>query len=223
MHHGLGDNLLIKKGAEASLFLEDWHGQKVIMKRRLPKRYRLPEIDKKISTYRTLHEAQLLHFAKQAGVPTPTIFMVDLTDFNIIMQFIEGKQVKQVLNNYSSRERRSLSKYIGEHIGLLHRNDIIHGDLTTSNIILTESGKVVFLDFGLGEKTIELESKGIDLHLMKRAFESTHFRYAEECFSAVLEGYTRVVGEKMTKRVLEKISEIEKRGRYISERGKAEG
>jgi len=214
--------MLVKKGAEASLFLEDWQGRRVIMKRRLPKKYRLPEIDEKIRAYRTVHESQLLHHAKKAGVLTPTIFMVDLTDSNIIMEFVEGKQVKQILDNLSSEERQSLSRHIGELIGRLHCNSIIHGDLTTSNMILTPRGKVVFVDFGLGEKTVELELRGVDLHLMKRAFQSTHFRYAEECFNAVLEGYAKVVGVEVAKKVLLKIGEIEKRGRYISERRKVE-
>lgn len=214
--------MLVKKGAEASLFLEDWQGRRVIMKRRLPKKYRLPAIDEKIRTYRTVHESQLLHYAKEAGVPTPTIFMVDLADSNIVMEFVKGKQVKQILNDLSSEERRSLSRRIGELIGRLHHQAIIHGDLTTSNILLTPSGKVVFVDFGLGEITYELELRGVDLHLMKRTFQSTHFRYAEECLDAVLEGYAVVVGVEMAEKVLEKIREIEKRGRYISERGRKE-
>lgn len=210
--------MLLKKGAEASLFLEDWQGRRVIMKRRLPKRYRLPEIDEKIRIYRTVHEAQLLHYAKEAGVPTPTIFTVDLADSNIIMEFVEGKQVKQVLDSMAQEERRSLCRQMGELIGCLHRRNIIHGDLTTSNMILTPSGRVFFVDFGLGEKTAELELRGVDLHLMKRAFQSVHFRHAEECFQHVLEGYAQVVGEEMKSKVYDKISEIEKRGRYVSER-----
>ncbi len=210
--------MLVKKGAEASLFLEDWQGRKVIMKRRLPKKYRLPAIDEKIRTYRTVHESQLLHYAKEAGVPTPTIFLVDLADSNIIMEFVEGKQVKQILNSLFPEERRSLSTHVGELIGRLHSNDIIHGDLTTSNMIVTSHGRVVFVDFGLGEKSGELELNGVDLHLMKRAFQSVQFHHADECFSAVLEGYTRIVGDEVAKKVLGKVNEIERRGRYISER-----
>jgi len=213
--------LLIKKGAEASLFLEDWQSRKVIMKLRLPKKYRIDEIDEKIRAYRTIHESQLLHYAKKAGVPTPTVFMVELVDSNIIMEFVEGKQVKQILKDLSFDERRRLSRHIGNLIGRLHSNNIIHGDLTTSNMILTSSGNVVFVDFGLGERTVELELQGVDLHLMKRAFQSTHFRFAEECFNSVIEGYAEVVGHKTVEKVLEKISEIEKRGRYVSERRKA--
>ncbi len=215
--------MLIRKGAEASLFLENWEGRKVIMKRRLPKKYRLEKIDKKIRTYRTLHESQLLHDAKEAGVPTPTIFMVDLVDSNIILEFVPGKQVKKVLRDLSEEERQHLCNDVGTLIARLHSRDIVHGDLTTSNMILNRYGKVVFLDFGLSEKTVELEPKGIDLHLMKRALESTHFDYSDECFKAVMEGYRELAGEEVTQKVLRKIREIERRGRYISDRRRING
>ena len=210
--------MLIKKGAEANLYLEEWHNRKVIMKQRLPKKYRIQELDKEIRSQRTMHEPHIIHKAKEAGVPTPTIFMVDLAEANIIMEAVDGKQVKQVLNDLSSEERLRLSRHIGELIGRLHNNGIIHGDLTTSNMILTPYGKVVFVDFGLSERSTELETKGVDLHLMKRAFQSTHYKYAKECFEAVMEGYAEVVGEGEAKNVLEKIREIERRGRYVSER-----
>ncbi len=210
--------MLIKKGAEANLYLEEWHNRKVIMKRRLPKRYRIQELDKEIRSQRTVHEPHIIHKAKEAGVPTPTIFMVDVAEANIIMEFVEGKQVKQVLNDLPPEERLRLSRHIGGLIGRLHKHGIIHGDLTTSNMILTPYGKVVFVDFGLSERSTELETKGVDLHLMKRAFQSTHYKYARECFEAVLEGYAEVVGEEEAKNVLEKIREIERRGRYVSER-----
>ena len=127
-------------------------------------------------------------------------------------------RVKQILNDLSAEERTRLCRHIGEHIGRLHKNGMIHGDLTTSNMILTSSGKVVFVDFGLSEQTSELEARGVDLHLMKRAFMSTHYKYAEESFRAVIEGYEKIMGKKATEELLEKIREIEKRGRYISGR-----
>ena len=210
--------LLIKKGAEASLYLASWHGRKVIMKKRLPKKYRLSKLDEQIKTYRTIHEPQLIHEAKKAGVPSPTIFLVNVKDATIIMEFIEGRQVKQLLNEASKSERQILCLRIGELIGRLHRYGIIHGDLTTSNMILSSEGKIFFVDFGLGEKSKELEARGVDLHLMKRALQSTHFRFVEECFNAVIEGYSKVLGSETGKNVLDKIREIERRGRYISER-----
>ncbi len=210
--------VLIKKGAEASLFLEEWHNRKVIMKRRLPKKYRIPELDLMIRSQRTIHEPNLIHKAKEAGVPTPTIFMVDVAAANIVMEFVEGKQVKEVLDHVSAEERLRLSKLIGRMIGRLHKHGIIHGDLTTSNMILTPYGKVVFVDFGLSEMSVELEPKGVDLHLMKRTLYSTHYKHAKECFKAVMSGYAESVGTEEAKKVAAKIREIEKRGRYVADR-----
>jgi len=210
--------MLIKKGAEASLFLETWHNRKVIMKRRLPKKYRIPELDLMIRSQRTVHEPNIIHKAKEAGVPTPTIFMVDVAEANIIMEFVEGKQIKEILDHVSSEERLTLSSLIGRMIGRLHKHGIIHGDLTTSNMILTPYGKVVFVDFGLSERSVELEPKGVDLHLMKRALQSTHYKHAKECFKAVMNGYGEAVGKEEAKKVTAKIREIEKRGRYVAER-----
>jgi Kae1-associated kinase Bud32 len=210
--------MLIKKGAEANLYLTDWHNRKVVLKQRLSKEYRIPEIDEKIRSQRTIHEPQIIHKAKEAGVPTPTIYMIDILDATIIMEFVKGKQVKQILSDLSDKERRSLCRHIGNLIGHLHTYGIIHGDLTTSNMILTPTGKVVFVDFGLSEHSIELENRGVDLHLMKKTFQSSHFKYAKECFAAVMEGYRRFMGEDVTKDVVGKIREIERRGRYISAR-----
>ncbi len=210
--------MLIKKGAEASLYLENWLGRKVILKKRLSKKYRVPELDKEIQSQRTRHEPQVMHKSKEAGVPTPIIFLVDLANSTIIMEYVEGKQVKHVLNDLPSDERRKLCQHIGELVGRLHGSGIVHGDLTTSNMILTPMGEVVFIDFGLSEQTWEIEARGVDLHLMKRAIASTHFMYADECFEAIKDGYENVIGKKATVEVLEKITEIERRGRYISER-----
>jgi len=213
---------LLKKGAEASLYLVDWHGRKMIMKKRLPKKYRPPILDEQIRTYRTIHEPQLMHEAKKAGVPTPTIFWVDIKNTTIIMDFIEGRQIKQLLSETSKDVRQDLCFLIGKLIGKLHKHGIIHGDLTTSNMLLNSEGKIFFVDFGLGEKSNELEARGIDLHLMKRALQSTHFRFSEECFSAVLRGYSQVLSVETMGNILAKIGEIEKRGRYIAERRKEE-
>jgi TP53 regulating kinase-like protein len=209
---------LLKKGAEASLFLVSWHGRRVIIKARFPKKYRPSELDAQIRNYRTAHEPQLMHEAKKAGVPTPTIFLVDAKNAVIVMEFIDGKQIKQLLGDLSEKERAKVCVRIGELIGRLHMHGVVHGDLTTSNMILNSEGKIFLVDFGLGEKTMELEARGVDLHLMKRALQSTHYQFAEECFEAVVRGYAEVLGEGEAEKVLEKIREIEKRGRYVAER-----
>jgi TP53 regulating kinase-like protein len=214
--------MLMKKGAEANLYLADWHGRKVVLKKRLPKEYRPSALDEQIRAYRTVHEPQLMHEAKKAGVPTPIIFLVQVESTTITMEYVPGKQVKQLLNEVSKTERRNLCFRIGESIGKLHQYGIVHGDLTTSNLIRHPEGKVFFVDFGLGDKTMELEARGVDLHLMKRALQSTHYKFADECFDSAIKGYSTSLGSKTAEKVLDKIKEIERRGRYIAERRESE-
>ncbi len=209
---------LIKKGAEASLFLTEWHNRKAIIKVRIPKRYRPEALDKQIRSYRTVHEPQLMHEAKAAGVATPLIYMVNVPESTIIMQYIEGQQMKGLLNQAAKIDRHAICVAIGESVAHLHKAGLIHGDLTTSNMIQAPDGRIFFVDFGLGEKNIELEAKGVDLHLLKRALQSTHYMFWEECFQAVLCGYTSVLGVELAEKVYEKTREIERRGRYIEER-----
>ena len=121
----------------------------------------------------------------------------------------------------ASEKRQALCVKIGELIGRLHKHGLIHGDLTTSNMILKAEGKIFLVDFGLGEKTKELEARGVDLHLMKRALQSTHYDMAAECFKHVQEGYAIVLGARDAGKVFGKIREIERRGRYVDERKQA--
>ena len=214
----VAEQTLFKKGAEASLYLADWHCRKVVIKVRIPKRYRPEALDEQIRSYRTVHEPQLMHEAKAAGVPTPLIYMVNVPEASITMEYVEGQQIKQLLNRIPQGKRRELCVSIGELIGKLHNHGLIHGDLTTSNMILSPEGKIFFVDFGLGEKNSELEAEGVDLHLMKRALQSTHYRFWEECFKGVLCGYSSVLGSEATEKIYEKIKEIERRGRYVEER-----
>ena len=214
--------ILLKKGAEASLYLTEWHGRKVIKKARHRKQYRPVELDTKIRSYRTIHEPQLMHEAKRAGVPTPLIFLVDTQNSAITMEFIEGKQVKGALARVSKKKREEVCFNIGLLIGKMHKQGVIHGDLTTSNMILGREGKIFLVDFGLGEKNSEAESRGVDLHLMKRALQSTHYQFAEECFKNVMKGYSEVLGIENSKKAFEKIHEIERRGRYVDERKKGQ-
>ncbi len=211
-------SVLLKKGAEASLYLADWQNRQVIIKQRLPKKYRPQQLDQTIRRYRTVHEPQLMHEARRAGVPTPIIFLVDVENSTIVMEYIEGHPVKQLLDALCELDRKELCRKIGEGIAKLHAYGVVHGDLTTSNMILSSEGRVFFVDFGLGDKTIELEAKGVDLHLLRQALQSTHFKVADECFSWVLKGYGEVVGLEAKATVLEKVREIEKRGRYVGER-----
>lgn len=213
---------IINKGAEANLILEDFSKimypndvDKALIKHRISKKYRVKKLDKKLRNSRTSLEAKLLSDAKKAGVPTPTVYRVDRKKMKIIMDYIEGDAVKEFLEDLVSKSRRKLCETVGEQIGRLHDFGIIHGDLTTSNMIKSEEGKIYFIDFGLGEYNSSVESRGTDLHLLHRTLKSTHFKIADEAFQATLEGYKREMG-KEGEEVIQRMKEIESRGRYIS-------
>ncbi|MHA1787795.1 MAG: KEOPS complex kinase/ATPase Bud32 [Candidatus Helarchaeota archaeon] len=205
--------MLFKKGAEANLYLETWYGKKIIRKYRYKKAYRIEELDFQLRRSRTFHEAKLLLEARKIGVPTPFIYMIDVKNTSIYMDYIEGNQLKKDMNHLINKNL--ICEKVGEKIGLLHSNDIIHGDLTTSNIIIAKNGIIYFIDFGLGGFSSSLEDKGVDLHLIKKALESTHYKFADECFDAILTGYKRIVGAEFLQNIKVKITEIESRGRYF--------
>jgi TP53 regulating kinase-like protein len=209
---------LLKKGAEANIYLDEFNSEKVIVKLRVSKRYRLPIIDSKIREYRTFHEAQLINETKKTGISTPAIIFIDKANFEIIMQYIEGERLKDYLQKIDDDQRIKLCYRIGNMVARLHQKGIIHGDLTTSNMILTPASQIYFIDFGLGFHSKDVEHQGVDLYLLKKAFQSFHFKYAEKCFRSVMQGYRKTVKRKKFLEISEKIKEIEKRGRYIPER-----
>ncbi|WP_456449974.1 Kae1-associated kinase Bud32 [Palaeococcus sp. (in: euryarchaeotes)] len=215
---------LIKQGAEARIYLASFKElyfplgtEKVIIKDRIPKKYRIKEIDEKLRRERTVREARILYKAKEFGVNVPHIYEVDLKDMRIVMEFIEGERLKELLDRVPMKERLELCKEIGRQLGKIHEAGIVHGDLTTSNMIL-KGGKIYFIDFGLADFDPTLEAQGVDLHLLKRAMESTHYKWFDKGFEAVLQGYAEIRGKEKTDEVKEKIGEIESRGRYVRER-----
>ncbi|MEM2192167.1 MAG: Kae1-associated kinase Bud32 [Candidatus Hadarchaeales archaeon] len=218
---------LLKKGAEADICLEDYSKlfykggeEKVIVKHRIPKGYRIPEIDLGLRKFRTLLEAKLISDAKRAGVPTPAIYKIDTEEMKLIMEFVEGTQLKKVLEAMPAPEMKRICREVGRLVARLHKAGIVHGDLTTSNMILTRDGRIVFIDFGLGEYTRSVEERGVDLHLLKRALLSAHFKICEKAFKAVLEGYRAELGEE-AEEVIKRAEEIEKRGRYVPKEERA--
>jgi len=209
---------LIRKGAEANLYLVTLYGRDIVVKERIRKSYRVDQLDQKIRSYRTVHEAQMIHEAKKAGVSTPVIYLIDEPGCKIMMEHLQGPRLKEELATASPSRRKSICYFVGNSIGRLHRNQIIHGDLTTSNMILTDEEKVSFIDFGLSFQSNEIEDKGVDIHLVKRALDSTHYAYAEPCFRSILVGYETAVGAREAQQALLRAKEIERRGRYFAER-----
>ncbi|MFX1518623.1 MAG: KEOPS complex kinase/ATPase Bud32 [Promethearchaeota archaeon] len=207
--------MLLRKGAEAYLYKEKWYSKEIIRKQRIVKAYRVSELDKTLRVSRTVREASLLHAAKKAGVPAPLVYEIDKLETTLIMEFIEGRRIKEILDELNAETRKTLSRQIGRLLGRLHKNAIIHGDLTTSNLILTKTGKIYLIDFGLGYNSTSIEDKAVDLHLMKRALESTHYKFVEELFREILKGYKEEAGLMLTKEVYDRMKSIRKRGRYL--------
>lgn len=201
----------IKRGAEAVVKITEHR----VIKERIPKRYRQKELDQELRTSRTKREAKLLVLAKRAGVPTPLVKDVDLHKKILEVSTVIGDKIKDILNDLPMDEREHVCRTIGNQIGLLHARHIIHGDLTTSNMIL-EGERVFFIDFGLGEINESIETKGVDLLVFKKALYSAHWMIAEECFSHAVEGYQN--SNPNADKVLKRLHSIERRGRYIKER-----
>jgi len=202
---------IVKRGAEAVLFLDRFEGQKVLVKERIKKGYRIREIDEKIRKSRTKKEAKLLTGARACGVPTPKILNVDDIDHKLIMEFIDGTRIKEFLNSTNKENIEKTCFEIGRLIGRLHSSGIIHGDLTTSNMILKHD-KIYFIDFGLGEFSKRIEDQGVDLNLLFEALKSTHFKILKLCWGNILKGYKKEYRD--AEKVLKKVEEIDKRARY---------
>jgi len=196
---------IIQQGAEAIILQE----KDRVIKRRMKKSYRIPEIDDRIRRQRTRSEAKLLTKAFKL-ISIPEIIKVDQETKEIIMDFIDGKKLSDYLDKFPLKKQEEVCKLIGECTAKLHDADIIHGDLTTSNMILKDN-KIYFIDFGLGFISHKFEDKAVDLHLLKQALEAKHFKNWGILFREVLKGYSK---SKDSEIVLERLNKVEKRGRY---------
>jgi len=196
---------IIQQGAEAVLILRDGK----IIKRRLRKGYRIIELDDKIRKRRTRREGKLLGKVKDL-IKVPELENVDDKAMEITMEYIDGEKLSESLDGLENWGEVCVK--IGETIGKLHDFGIIHGDLTTSNMILKDK-EVYFIDFGLGFTSERNEDRAVDLHLIKQALEAKHYGKFDKYFKLVIEGYGK---SNNFKEVMERLEKVEKRGRYKS-------
>jgi len=191
---------IIQQGAEAIII----HNKDEVIKRRVSKGYRHPDLDKKLIKRRTKSEAKILDKTSEfANTPKPII----TTSNGITMPYIEGKKLSEHLEKI---DYKKICKEIGKQIGKIHDADMIHGDLTTSNMILDKQDKLFFIDFGLGFHSSRIEDKAVDLHLIRQALEAKHFSIYEDAWKAIKTNYS----SKDKKLILTQLEKVESRGRY---------
>jgi len=194
---------LIAQGAEAKIFSKE----NSVIKERFQKNYRLPEIDLVLRRSRTRREAKIFQKLKGLKIPCPELFDVDDKEMIISMKFLDGPKLRDVFHE----DPEVFCEQIGKYVGLMHANDIIHADLTTSNMILKDD-KIHFIDFGLSFFSAKSEDKAVDLHLLDRALESRHFDFYPSCWNAVIKGYK--LGNPDAKLVLDRLEQVQLRGRH---------
>lgn len=202
---------LVKKGAEADIYVTSWNGKNSILKIRKKKDYRVDSLDTRIRTLRTIREAKMISESKSFGITTPLVYFVDEKKCEIYLQFIHGKLVRDL----PLKQIVKTCKEIGKIVGTLHKNGVMHGDLTTSNFILSRRGLVI-LDFGLAQKTDTIDDYAIDLRLFKEVLNSAHAQIVDNAWTLFVQGYQSILGKTLAGKVINQVSVIEKRGRYAN-------
>ena len=206
----------LHRGAEADLSLATIGPWRVVIKRRVRKEYRTPSLDEQIRHDRTISEASRIHEAKTAGAKVPSIVGVDVENNAIVMTHLDGTVARERLDDMSINDARKLLRSIGEQIGLLHTAGIVHGDLTTSNVIVSPSGEPFIVDFGMSRRSTEPEDRGVDLHLLQRSIVASHNKDSSSMMNSMIRGYEQTAGKKAASSTWRKAREIARRGRYFA-------
>ena len=184
-----------------------------MFKVRKPLPYRLPVLDDAIRRQRTLREAQMLHQAKKAGVDSPFIYDVDLPAATLVMEYVIGERLRDMLGSMGGEETKRVFFEFGTKTARLHSAGMAHGDLTTANVVKRD-GSLVFLDFGLSFRTDRLEDQAVDLRLIKETLVGAHPKISQLALQALFRGYSAFAGQARFKAVHKQLQGIERRGRY---------
>ena len=191
---------LIAQGAEAKIFKK----KDSILKDRIKKTYRLPQIDIKLRKSRTRSEAKILR--KASGIiNVPKVIRVDDKKMHLELEHIEGVKVRDLFDRDDEKLKRKVCRELGKTVKKMHQNDIIHGDLTTSNMIWND--KLYLIDFGLGKISIRVEDMAVDIHLLKECFRSKHYVHWQTYWNEFKKTYNQG-------KVFDQLERVEARARY---------
>nr|ACO15544.1 TP53-regulating kinase [Caligus clemensi] len=213
---------LMEQGAESRLYVGSFLGRDAIVKHRFSKKYRHPALDTRLISEHTKAEVRCLVRCMNAGIPTPTIYYAD--ESYIVLEYLKETSrcrdvVDDLLKTNNHDGLKELASNMGNIIGSLHKNNLVHGDLTTSNILVSPSnGQIYLIDFGLGQQNGSAEDKGVDIYVLERALLSTHPKYTEDLFKVILDAYQSAMGKQAVE-VMKKYEEIRLRGRKRSMEG----
>lgn len=207
---------LITQGAEGRVFSAKYLGKNVIIKHRFKKTYRHPDLDNYITRERIKAEVKSLVRCRMVGINVPALYDVNLHASEIVMENIDAIQARKFIyeRKPDSSEVLNIGKEIGGVLAKLHGNDIVHGDLTTSNILIklsSEKPTVYLIDFGLSYVSEKIEDKAVDLYVLERAVLSTH-PDSDGLLKILWDSY-REQGGKKANSVLLKLEEVRTRGR----------
>lgn len=228
------------QGAESRLYYGSHKGNQCVIKHRFSKKYRHPLLDRKLTKERTKRERRIIekiaNRSKMLGQYMPKVAWSDSS--TILMSEIKNCET---LYDFMMREPtkvKSLGLLIGQCIAELHNLGIIHGDLTTSNLLLVskqnkdidtsskkikvddslgDSHVVIPIDFGLSTGSTHPEERAVDLYVLERAFLSTFFSDSE-FFNTILEQYLQHIDESTCEplgkaKIVERLHEVRARGR----------
>lgn len=229
------NEILISQGAEAKIYISDFHGKRCIIKERFSKSYRVKELDDKLTKQRILNEVRNITKLHKIGVNTPYILFVDLFQRKIYMEYINKSVLLKNILNRIYYDQFTIQKYsnlinniinsTAKYLAKIHNNNIIHGDLTSSNILLVynnsnnieedilfhqEFNSFYFIDFGLSYVSQENEDKAVDLYVLRRAIISANPK-SEEIFNQILEKYKVYVNNGNS--IVNVLLKVEQRGR----------
>ncbi|KAJ2784163.1 serine/threonine-protein kinase bud32 [Coemansia javaensis] len=202
---------LLRQGAEARVYKTTVDGRAAVAKQRFSKGYRHPELDRKLTRGRLNQEARSLRRCREHGVRAPEVLRVDKDSATLYVEFVEGPTLKEWIVATSSDEagEARLMAAAGRALHHMHQHNIIHGDLTTSNMIVGRDSELTLIDFGLSQVSGSVEDKAVDLYVLERAFISTH-PDSERLFAGVLEAYAR---DDAARAVLRRLEDVRQRGR----------
>lgn len=236
--------LLITQGAEGLVYKSTYLLPTIpsALKYRPSKPYRHPILDLRLSKHRILAEARVLSKCRRDGVLVPAIYSLDENKGWMLMEWIDGEVVRARLNHWLKRRKAGvherqdaeelvdLMQRVGKAVGRMHAIGVVHGDLTTSNLMLRPvklqephwhsvaghqglEGDIVLIDFGLASQSSQDEDRAVDLYVLERAFGSTHPE-AESLFKEVLSAYGKSFNGASV--VLKRLEEVRMRGRKRS-------